>query len=429
MALLLLGVAPAAASVVEPAAVGLAVAWDVVLLLAFLWDAHRAGTCEVSLVREAGPLVSVGEDNPVRLRATSFSARHLVVRVADRPPEDARREGDARATLALPPFGRREAAYTLIPLRRGDQPFGEASLAVRGPLGLAWRERPGAAAVTLAAEPGLRALKRLRLAALCRDPHRFGFRPVRREGGGYEFEALREYSPDDDFRRVDWKATARRDRPITRVYEAERSQNVVLALDCGRTMSARCGELTRLDAAVDAAVVVARAALDMDDRVGLLLFSDRVHVWLPPRKGRRQFTAVLQALRSAEAGLTWVDWREAARTLLAQLSRRSLLCLFTDLPEPAQAEALARSVRTLAARHLPLVATTEDPRLLAVRRGVPEDVDTVYRRVVAGEVAEERAVLRRGLERAGARVLATPPGELTAGSVNEYVRIKRAGAL
>ena len=429
MALLLLGVVPAALSAVEPAAAAAAVAWDVLVLVAFWLDGRRARACEVSLLREAGPLVSVGEDNPVRLRVTSFSPRRVWVRLTDRPPEEARREGEVLVTLTLPPFARREAGYTLVPLRRGDHRFGEATLAVRGPLGLCWHERVGAPEVSVAAEPGLRALKRLRLAALCRDPHRFGFRPVRREGGGYEFEALREYSPDDDFRRVDWKATARRDRPITRVYEAERSQNVVLALDCGRTMSARCGELTRLDAAVDSAVVVARAALDMDDRVGLLLFSDRVRVWLPPRKGRRQFTAVLRALREARAGLTWVDWREAARTLLAQLSRRSLLCLFTDLPEPVHADDMATAVRALSARHLPLVAATDDPRLQALRRGVPEDADAVYRRVVAGEVVEERAALRRGLERVGARVLATAPGELTAAAVNEYARIKRAGAL
>jgi len=406
------------------------VAWDLLLLALLLLD-HRAARREglARLARAVGPLVSVGEPNRVVLRVKSYSPRPLVLRVADLPPEDGRVEGETCATWTVPPYATREMSYTFSPSRRGDHTFGATLLAVRGPLGLAWHERDGAEARTLPAEPGLRALRRLRLAALYRDPNRFGFRQIRREGGGQEFETLREYTKDDEFRRIDWKATARRDRPISRVYEAERSQNVVLALDCGRGMASQCGELTRLDAAIDSAVVVARAALDMDDRVGLLLFSDHVHAWLPPRKGRRQFSAVLRALRGADAGLVWVDYREATRTLRSQLRRRSLICLFSDLPEPEHAKALTRSLRVLASRHLALLARTEDPRLLALRRGLPADVGDVYRRVVAGEVAEEHAVLRRGIERTGARVIETPPGELTVAAVNEYLRIKRSGAL
>ena len=256
-ALAALGLVPAAVAALDPAATSAALAWNLALLLGFLVDHRAARATPVRLERGRDRRLSVGEPNRVRLKLTSWSPRGLHVRVVDRPPPDVRVEGVAGAGLRLRPFGRQEVTYSLTPLRRGEHRFAGARLAVRGPLGLAWAETEAAPAEDVRAVPGLLALKRLRLAARHRDAVRYGFRAVRRAGAGDEFEHLRDYSPDDEVRRIDWKATARRGRPITRVYEAERSQNVVLAVDCGRTMVGRCGDTTRLDLAIQAALVLA----------------------------------------------------------------------------------------------------------------------------------------------------------------------------
>jgi len=424
------GVLPATAVVVEPTALTLAALWDTVLLLAFWLDhraARRGGELVVERLRERR--LSLGERNRITLRVTSFADRPLTLRLMAAPPAGVRREGDEGALLTVPAFGRRETSYELVPDRRGDHEFGCTRLLVLGPLGLAWQERQGASPETARVYPSLLSVKRLQLAAHRRNQHSLGFRKVRRDGEGDEFEKLSDYSSDDEFRRIDWKATARHGRPITRVYEAERSQNVVIAIDCGRMMAARCGPLTKLDAAINAALLVAQAALSADDRVGLLLFADRVLTYLPPTKGRRQFRAILEALYSVEASLTWVDYREAARTLRHRLRKRTLICLFTDLLDPEQSDDLLDAARVLRRRHLPLCITTADPGIEAMTRTTPADTGDVYRRVAATEADDERRALKRTLAAAGARVLDAAPGELSVAAVNAYVGIKRAGAL
>ncbi len=184
-----------------------------------------------------------------------------------------------------------------------------------------------------------------------------------------------------------------------------------------------------MDRAVEGALVLARAALDMDDRVGLLMFSDRVLRWLPPRKGARQFRAILSALYDAEAGLTWADPREIVRTLRMRGARRSLICLFTELPDPIEAEALTTAVEVLGRRHLPLVVAPDDPAVRSLAEAFPDTPEDVWRRVAAGERLAERRRLAEGLRRAGALVVDDPPGAASLAAVNQYLSVKRRGRL
>ena len=413
VALLFAGVLPAALAALDPLGLVAMVAWDAGILCLFWLDGRTArARGEVRVTRRRPPRLSLGSAHRVALEVHNLAELRMHVRLG-------------QVQLALGPFERHTIEDTLTPTERGDLELDW----VRGPLALAWQRRPGAPRETVAVAPGLRHLRRMRLASRRHDPSRLGLRRIRRDGQGDEFAKLREYGPDDELRRIDWKATARRDRPITKVYEAERSQNVVLALDCGRIMAGGSGGVSRMDRAVEGALVLARAALDMDDRVGLLMFSDRVLRWLPPRKGARQFRAILSALYDAEAGLTWADPREIVRTLRMRGARRSLICLFTELPDPIEAEALTTAVEVLGRRHLPLVVAPDDPAVRSLAEAFPDTPEDVWRRVAAGERLAERRRLAEGLRRAGALVVDDPPGAASLAAVNQYLSVKRRGRL
>lgn len=415
--LLALGMAPAALAAVSPLGLLAALAWDAGVLCLFWLDGRAAaGAGEVRVRRRRPPRLSLGSAHRIALELLNRSDRPVELRIRDEQ-------------VRLGPFGQARLERTLTPTQRGDLQLPAVDVWVRGPLKLAWRRRPGAPAERVAVAPGLRHLQRMRLAARRNDAHRLGLRRIRRDGAGDEFAQLREYGPDDELRRIDWKATARRDRPITRVFETERSQNVVIAVDCGRTMAGRCGDVSRMDRAVEGALVLARAALDMDDRVGLLLFADRALCWLRPRKGARQFRAILAALYDAQAGLTWADPGEVVRALRLRGDRRSLVCLFTELPDPMEAQALTRTIRVLASRHLPLVVAPDDPVVRAQAEAFPETSDALWRRVAAGERLDERRRLAASLRLSGALVVDDPPGAASLAAVNEYLSVKRLGRL
>src|SRR5919199_2983552 len=188
----------------------------------------------------------------------------------------------------------------------------------------------------------------------------FGIHRSRLAGRGTEFERIRDYTPDDEYRRIDWKATARRHRPMTRVYEVERSQNVFLVLDAGRMMAGRAGPLAKLDYAVNAALMLAHVALGCGDRVGLMVVSDDVDAYLPLGKGQAQFNQCLELLYGVEARLCHVDYRAALEQIARRCKRRSLVVFFTDLVDEETSAELVTYMRLLRPVHLPLCVTLRD---------------------------------------------------------------------
>jgi uncharacterized protein (DUF58 family) len=376
------------------------------------------------LQRVAPRRFSLGEEHEVSLTLESFAPFGMRVEIHDEPPETFEQRG-ASQELRLAPFGQARVRYTVVPTRRGDHPFGTVFFRIVGPLGLAAVTGRQMLSTRARVYPSLKGLRRLELAARFLEKSS-GFRSLRREGGGDEFEKLREYQPDDDYRHIDWKAAARRQRPVTRVFEAERNQTVMVCVDTGRGMAARVGDLTKLDHALNAALLLAYAAVRLEDQVGLLLFADEVQVFLPPRKGMAQFRRITNALYGAEATLSFVDLRSPLRLLRAKIRRRALMIFFTDLLDEAQARPLVEYARRLATRHLPLVVTLSDPAVVEASRAIPQAADEAYAQLVATEILREREALLRALRAEGAQVVDAPSDRISTAAVNRYIELKRA---
>jgi uncharacterized protein (DUF58 family) len=252
-------------------------------------------------------------------------------------------------------------------------------------------------------------------------------RAIRLRGGENEFERLREYGRDDDFRHIDWKATARYGGLIVREYQQERNQTVVCALDCGRLMTAETGGLAQLDHALNAVLMTAHVAARAGDQVGLLAFDAKVRAFLPPTGGRRAVQRVLQATYDVHARLVETDFGEASGHLLRRLRKRALVVLFTQVIDDVSARSLLGMVRSLPPRHLPLCVFLRDgdlDRLAEPQADARATTTDLYVAAAAAEAISWRERLLRDLKAAGALVLHIPAREVVPAVVNRYLRVK-----
>jgi uncharacterized protein (DUF58 family) len=408
--------------------------WPLVLLLdggvllVATADLLLARAAKVELWRELPARLSVGVGNKVAVHVVNLAGRRLSLRIKDDVP-DGFQAAPSILEVPLDAGARLKVVYLATPTRRGRFEFGDLALRVRGPLGMMWHEKAAPARRSVAVYPDLRGASRLLLSGAALDLVNLGLRTLRRDGRGSEFARLRDYAQGDSVRDVDWKATARRTRPVTRVLEAERSQSIILCVDAGRSMAARVDGLTKLDHAVNAALFLAFVAIRNADRVGLVVFADGVKAWLAPDAGRGQYRRIVEALYQARPEHTWVDYPSLFKELNARVRRRSLLCLFTDFLDEEQAQALVQPLRRLARRHVPLCMTVKDTALAQLLRTDPRGPQEAWQQAVACELLADREQLKHRIAQGGVQVVDVHPEELSLAAVNRYLEIKARGAL
>src|SRR5262249_47127908 len=260
--------------------------------------------------RQHEPRLYLGADNEIRLVVENRDRRPVAIRLRDTPPA-AFRSSAIFFAGQVDPTGTTSFSYTTRPANRGEFRFDDLTLRWRTPLGLLWRQRTVPADETVPVYPNVLDLQRYDLMARRGMVAEAGLRRARQYGRGTEFESLREYQRDDDYRRINWKATARRHAPISPLYETDRSPRVIIALQLGRMMQTRVGELSRLDYAVNAALILAYVALARGDRVGLLGFADSVKLYVGARRGREHFYDIIEQLYATRAQTVEPDYASA----------------------------------------------------------------------------------------------------------------------
>ncbi len=410
------------------------------LLIAILYDAALNGSAvvdyflterndRIDVERRADERMSLGADNDVVVQVTNRARRPLAIRAKDEYPHAMRLNGSREASLRIRSGGTAEFGYALHPTTRGSYGFGDVLGRVRGPLGLVWRQVRWPAARDVRVYPNIREAKKNELYAFRNKQLRLGQRRMRIKGQGREFESMREFVNGDEIHHISWTASARRGKLITREYTVERSQNVMIMLDTGRLMTARIGDLTKLDHAINAALSIAFVALAGHDNVGMLTFSRKVLTYLPPSHTRDQLPAILEALYAIEPAMIEPSYARAFNHLGTACRRRSLVIILTDLvDEEASAELLAYT-RLLIPRHLPLIVTIGDSDLRAVVSEMPATVADVYRQSVAEELLRQREAALRRITHAGGLALDVPVGRLSLSLVNKYLEVKERGML
>ncbi|HUR94576.1 MAG TPA: DUF58 domain-containing protein [Gemmatimonadales bacterium] len=417
-------------TLVWPAAGGLLPALDLLWLAALALDAVRTSAPRsLDVSREAPPAFGVGRLASVRYRWRHAATRRLVVEARERLPEPLGGADAPTRMLLVPPGQGLDERLELVPVRRGGGAGGDIAVRILGPLRLAWRQ----GTLTLPWNPTVyptvpdSPLRALPLQLMRR--REAGLRTVRRPGEGRLFEGLREWVPGDETRIIDWKATARRGKPIARQYEDERRQHVLIVIDAGRLLTAEVDGVARLESVVSAALQLARAAVEHDDNVGLMIFADTVQRFLAPARGRRALRAVLDGLAHAEGRLVESDYPGAFRHLAAHNRKRALTVLFTDVIDRTASEALVSHAATLRPRHLPLAVTLRDPALEALAASRPAGVSAAFERAAAEELLGAREGALADMRGRGVMVLDVAPAGAGDAVVARYHQLKRRGLL
>jgi uncharacterized protein (DUF58 family) len=413
----------------RPDLLGLTLLIDLLAVVAIAVDAlslPRATAFRIQRRHER--VLSLGAENRIELTLThSLTAPHHA-RLRDEPPPDC--DYDQREfTLLLTPDQPAQVVYHLTPRYRGEARFEDVFLRVEGRLRLTTRDYRLPARESAPVYPNLLQLREYDLLRHRGRLQMMGFRQLRLRGQGAEFESLREYTPDDEFRRIDWKATARRGKPIVRDYQTERSQNVLLLLDAGRTMLAEVEGRRKFDAVLNAALMLAYVAVQMDDKVGALVFADEVDLFSPPQRGKAQVGKLVDALHDAEPRMVESDYLYAATYLAKRWRKRSLIALFTDLIDPDASRMVLHALGALRRQHLCVAITVADPRLHHWSQQPPDTPSDLYRRAVALQTLNDRTAATRALERTGVHCIDAEPDTLVAALVNHYLQVKARGGL
>jgi uncharacterized protein (DUF58 family) len=408
---------------------------DGALLLAALADwllATRPAELEVE--RKLPGIVPLGAQARIewtvahRRDAPRRTGRSLRVRLADElAPSLA--AATRRARVALAPGGRASAATTIRPERRGRFTPTEIVVRVEGPLGLVARQRRRRLEGVLRVYPPFHSRDEAELRINRARILEVGLRSAQGRGGGTEFDSLREYGVDDEFRRMDWAATARANKPIVRTYRAERNQTVLLLLDAGRTMAGLVAGVPRLEHAMDAVMMLTAMATRLGDRAGMVAFDAEVRAMVGAGHARDQLSRVTEAMYSLEPKLVESDYRGAFAATLSRFRRRTMLVVLTELAEQAVTQSLVPALPLIARDHLMMVASVTDPEVSQWATSSPLEAGAAYRKAAAtAALADRRRTVAR-LRGLGAVVVDAPPRRLAPDLADAYLKVKATGRL
>jgi uncharacterized protein (DUF58 family) len=429
--LLLLIAAPViAAGTWVPGLEWVARGYTLLVLALCILDLALAGSVRrFDVFREHDTKLSLGADNPIHVSIRSRGRRKITFWLRDEPPDAFEIETHI-LTGTIPARSTWHGTYHVRPLRRGDYAFGNLNLRWLGPLGLIVRQARVEAGGPVKVYPNLMNVRRYDLLLRRNRLQEMGLRHTRLFGEGTEFERLREYLPDDEFRRIEWKATARRNRPVTIEYQTERSQNVIAVLDAGRMMQSpvnipgKAGGMAKLDYVINAVLLLVYVATGKGDKVGLMTFADEVTHFSSPRQGRGQFYRMLETLYAVEAEPVEPNYQFALNYLALKQRKRALVVIFTDLSGGVSMQSLVAQVSMLAKRSLPLVVTISDPDIHDAAEQHPRHSLAAYQRTAAGRLLDERQIALDNMRKQGVLTLDVPANELSTAVINRYLELK-----
>ncbi|MFH5824150.1 DUF58 domain-containing protein [Georgenia sp. AZ-5] len=401
--------------------------WVVLVAILCVVDAALAASPgRVAVRREVPGSVRLGEPATSTLTVTNRGARVLRALMRDAWPPSAGATDD-RHRVVVPPGERRRLRTTLVPTRRGDRPADLVTVRSVGPLGLGARQASHAAPAALRVLPAFASRRHLP-SRLARLREMDGRAAVLVRGQGTEFDSLREYVVGDDVRAIDWRATARRGDVVVRTWRPERDRRVLIVLDVARLSAARLGDAPRLDAQIEAALLLAALASRAGDRVDLVAVDNEVRARVAGVHGPRLMGALADALAPLEPSLVELRWATVTQVVRDALSQRALVVLLSALEPAAVAAGLLPVAPSLTRDHTVVLASAADPEVEAMRRD-RSDSEAVFDAAAAERTGLEREAVAVRLRRRGVEVVEAGPDDLAPALADTYLALKAAGRL
>ncbi|HYY56462.1 MAG TPA: DUF58 domain-containing protein [Pyrinomonadaceae bacterium] len=383
----------------------------------------------VSIVREFGGRFAVGAETEVRVRVLNNTPRAVTVWLKDEYPPGMKLTGAREASVRVEAQMSAALHYELQPPKRGRFEFGRTAVRYLSRLGLVWCQARMDEPVSVKVYPNIRRAREAELKALGARSLVSAHRRSSWRGEGREFESLRDYVRGDELRHISWTATARRGKLVTRQYQIERDQTILIALDAGRLMTARIERETKLDLAIHATLALMSAAARGGDNSGFVVFGRRIKAYLPPKRGSEHMDAALEALHAIEPEMIEPSYARAFEFIAANCKRRALVVVLTDLVDEEGSRDLLTSLRLLRPRHLPLVVTIGDRDLKGVVRDIPATTRDLFTQSVAEEIIHQREAALRLVESQGGLALDVTAAALAPSLLEKYLQVKERGLL
>jgi uncharacterized protein (DUF58 family) len=429
-ALLAVALVPISLSWGRPMLAWIAVTYDLVIIAVALFDAWNSKLAKgVSIQRHFGGRFAVGAETDVQIDVENHTPRDISLILKDEYPPQLQLFGSREARVEVEAQTSTKFFYSLKPPKRGQISFGRIAVRYLSHWRLAWCQTTAGEPITVKVYPNMRRAREAELRALGTRSFVAARRKSQWRGEGRDFESLRDYVRGDEMRHISWTATARRGKLVTRQYQMERDQTILVALDAGRLMTGRLENETKLDLAVHATLALMSAAARAGDNAGLLVFGRRIKTFLPPKRGAEHLDAALESLHAIEPEKIEPSYARAFEFVSANSQRRSLVVVLTDLVDEEGSSELLASLKLLRPRHLPLVVTIGDRDLKAVVRNPPEDENELFTQSVAEEIMYQREAALRLVESQGGLALDVTAAALVPRLLETYLRVKERGLL
>lgn len=391
------------------------------LLADILMLFHKKG---ITARRDCADRFSNGDDNTIRIIISNTFALRLSAIIIDEAPIIFQRR-NIKYHLPLPAKTTSETSYSLRPVVRGTYHFGRLCIFVRTPLTLVERRYTQAEEKEVKVYPSFLMLNHYELLAMSNNLLEMGIKRIRRVGNNTEFEQIKAYVPGDEYRTINWKASARRHELMVNVYRDERSQRIYSVIDKGRVMQQAFDKMTLLDYSINAALVLSHIAIRKDDKAGLITFAEKVDTMLAPSSRPTQMQHILEALYAEQTSFGETDFSALCTNINRSISKRSLLILYTNFSGLGSLHRQLAYLKLLNNRHRLLVVFFEDAELQTYISSDKQTTEDYYRHVIAEKFAYEQRLIVSTLQQHGILSLLTTPKNLSVDVINKYIELKQ----
>ena len=404
------------------ATIGLAILVVVDLLLLYLpQDAFFAR-------RTCADRLSNGDDNNIDVYLENRYKFDTKVTIIDEVPFQFQAR-DKNFKTNLSKVSEKQIRYTLHPTERGEYSFGALNVFVRSPIGLLMRRYQFAQDKMVPVYPSYIQMRKYELMAISNRLHEYGIKKIRRIGHSMEFEQIKEYVGGDDYRTVNWKASARTGKLMINQFQDEKSQRVYAVIDKGRTMRFPFEGMTLLDYAINASLVICNIAIKKSDRAGLVTINSQLNAVLKANKLGGQMKKIQELLYRERSDFEETDFGKLYSLFRTRLSTRSLILLFTNFTSMSGLQRRLPYLRKIARGHVLVVIFFQDTELSDYLKRDVGDLESVYQKVVGERFASEKRQIARELEKYGIQAVLTEPENLTVDTINKYLELKARGMI
>ncbi len=382
----------------------------------------------ISVERKHSERLSNGDNNKIKIDFKNNSPNHLSIKIIDEIPFQFQLRNFEIKTK-FEPGSEKELEYFLKPVTRGEYHFGRLNVFIQQSLGLIIRRIRFNLQTTVPVYPSYIQMRKYELLAISNRLTEAGIKKVRRLSHTLEFEQIRDYVKGDDFRTINWKATARRSQLMVNQYLDEKSQKVYCLIDMGRSMKMPFEGMTLLDYAINSSLVLSNIAMYKQDKAGIISFSSKIHMHLPAERSKIQMKRILDSLYKQKTNFSEPDFEKLYSTIKRKINQRSLLVLFTNFEWHISLMRQIKFLRQLNRSHLLIVVFFKNTELSSLIKSKAQSVDEIYRKTIAEKLSFEKKLIVKELQKYGIQSILTEPENLSVQSINKYLQLKAMGQI